>query len=137
MRLRTLLLHSNNTESDAVHLKAGETLFEEGDPADCVYLVVGGRLKIILPDDAHGSASSSGIEVKNVELTAGDLLGETAVMTDQPRNATIVAASEGATLTKISRQQFINILGSNKAIAQIVREMKKASFARTDRKRTS
>ena len=75
--------------------------------------------------------------IREKQEGAGDLLGETAVMTGQPRNATVSAGAEGATLTRISREQFVEILGSNNAIAQSLREMKKDSFAKTERRRNS
>ena len=104
--------------------------------ANSVYLVVGGRLNVESDGERekgrHGNAGSTPIVV-----SAGDLLGETAVMTGQPRNATVSAGAEGATLTRISREQFVGILGSNNAIAQSLREMKKDSFAKTERRRNS
>ena len=136
VRLRTLLQHSNDAENDAVQLGPGEVLFREGDVANSVYLVVGGRLNVESDGERkkgrHGNAGSTPIVV-----SAGDLLGETAVMTGQPRNATVSAGAEGATLTRISREQFVEILGSNNAIAQSLREMKKDSFAKTERRRNS
>mgnify|MGYP001984846579 CR=1 FL=1 len=60
-----------------------------------------------------------------------------AVMTGQPRNATVSAGDEGATLTRISRDQFVDILGSNNAIARNLRELKKDSFMRTEQRRQS
>jgi serine/threonine protein kinase/CRP-like cAMP-binding protein len=130
VRLRTLLQHSSDAGDDAVQLSPGEILFNEGDVANSVYLVVGGRLSIV-------STGVMEVDDAPITLSAGDLLGETAVMTGQPRNATVSAGSEGATLTRISREQFVDILGSNNAIARNLRELKKDSFMKTERRRHS
>jgi NTE family protein len=63
-------------------LAAGEYLFRQGDPADCLYLVVSGRLRIL-------SEREGGTEVVLGELGRGQCVGEFGLLTDEPRAATV------------------------------------------------
>ncbi|MGD0561607.1 MAG: cyclic nucleotide-binding domain-containing protein [Roseiarcus sp.] len=66
-------------------LKAGETLFAEGEPADAAYFVLSGAIDLI----------ARGVE-RRVE--AGGLIGETALMTDVQRRAGARAAEDAVAL---------------------------------------
>ncbi|WP_217702507.1 MDR family MFS transporter/patatin-like phospholipase family protein [Nocardioides guangzhouensis] len=72
---RTALLHAAET----VHLAAGDELFRAGDSADTAYLVVSGRLEVVL-DDAPLRL-----------LGPGSVLGELAVLAAGSRSATVRA----------------------------------------------
>jgi predicted acylesterase/phospholipase RssA/CRP-like cAMP-binding protein len=63
-------------------LAAGEYLFRQGDPADCLYLVVNGRLRV-LSEQADGTEQVLG------ELGRGECVGEFGLLTDEPRAATV------------------------------------------------
>lgn len=118
VRLKTLLENTNDCPD--VVLQAGEVLFEEGGPPDFVYLVLSGELEIEIDEDQALVASP------------GDLLGETAVMTGRPRNATVRARDKGgARLAKISPNRFKMILSSGQSLDTIVRDLKKNSFERS------
>jgi CRP-like cAMP-binding protein len=77
------------------HLLAGETLFEAGEAADSVYLIVEGTLQVFLP---HASRPVRA-------LSAGDLLGEYGLLTRLGRTATVRAATE-AILLSLDDQRF-------------------------------
>ncbi len=62
-----------------VNVSAGEVLVSEGEAADAAYLVLGGRFAV----------SAGGRLVG--ELGRGDLLGEMALLVDEPRSATVTA----------------------------------------------
>lgn len=66
-------------------LKAGETLFAEGEPADAAYFVLSGAIDMV----AHGAE-------RRVE--PGALIGETALMTDVSRRASARAAEDAVAL---------------------------------------
>jgi predicted acylesterase/phospholipase RssA/CRP-like cAMP-binding protein len=63
-------------------LAAGEYLFRKGDPADCLYLVVHGRLRV-LSEREDGSEQTIG------DLGRGQCVGEFGLLTDEPRAATV------------------------------------------------
>jgi predicted acylesterase/phospholipase RssA len=68
-------------EADAewVSLEGGEVLFERGDEGDAAYIVISGRLRIV-----------DGPRALN-EVGAGETLGEMALLSGEPRAATVIA----------------------------------------------
>ena len=68
-------------------LPAGDTLFEQGDPSDAAYFVVGGRL-IVLVRDADGSDEL----VREIGRT--EVVGELGLLDRQPRSATVRAVRD-------------------------------------------
>jgi len=76
---------------------AGEQLFASGSPGDQLFIVLDGTIHILMP-------SQDG-DVFVERFQRGDMLGEIAVLDDQPRTATGKAASPGAVLV-IQRDDF-------------------------------
>ena len=74
-------------------LPAGEWLFHEGEPAEAMYVVVSGRLEVVIAD----------VVVR--ELGAGSILGELALLTRGTRSAS-VRARRDTTLLAVSREDF-------------------------------
>jgi EmrB/QacA subfamily drug resistance transporter len=72
--------------AERVRLHAGETLFEAGDPAGAAYSVLSGRMEVVTVD---GSVRALG---------AGDVIGELAMLTGQPRSATVRARRDSVLL---------------------------------------
>jgi predicted acylesterase/phospholipase RssA/CRP-like cAMP-binding protein len=66
-------------------LGAGELLFDPGDPADAAYVVVAGRLKVTVTRDG---------QTHRRELAAGELLGESALISDAPRAGRVEAVRD-------------------------------------------
>ncbi len=64
-------------------LNSGEVLFEQGEQGDCLYLIVSGRVRIVL--QSEGSSRIIG------ELGHGEVVGEMAILSDMPRLATVSA----------------------------------------------
>ncbi len=71
----------------AAHLRAfarGQPIFQQGDPADTVYVLAGGLVVIYL-------ATPDGRELVINELRPGDIFGEMALLQGQKRSASAVA----------------------------------------------
>jgi diguanylate cyclase (GGDEF)-like protein len=68
--------------------RAGETIFDRGDPGDALFVVVEGTVRIVNKGE-EGEASVI------AELVAGDTFGELDLLDQTPRDATAVAASDG------------------------------------------
>lgn len=82
-------------------LAAGEQLFASGSPGDALFIVLDGTIHILMP-------SQDG-DVFVERFQRGDLLGEIAVLDDQPRTATAVAAAASVLLV-IQRDDFLAFL---------------------------
>jgi NTE family protein/lysophospholipid hydrolase len=71
------------SELDWVELAPGEALFEQGDPSDCMYVVVSGRL--------IGVRSTGRTRHASVEIGRGESIGEMGFFAGEPRSLTIYA----------------------------------------------
>ena len=79
-------------------LPGGMTLFESGDPPDALYLVVSGNLGAY-------RTSPEGHRRLVGNITAGETVGEMAVISGKPRNATVVALRD-TELVRLPRLAF-------------------------------
>ena len=87
-------LESLVAELQLIQLADGEVLFHEGDPGDALYVIVEGEVSV----QAEGPP-----RVEMARLGPGSFIGEVALMTDQPRSATVTAVGGGAELLRIDR----------------------------------
>jgi CRP-like cAMP-binding protein len=95
-----------------VHLGHGEVLFREGDPGDALYVIVEGEVAVL----AEGPP-----RVEMARLGAGSFIGEVALMTDQPRSATVQAIAD-AELLRIDRKTLSNVLSTHgEVLAAVLR----------------
>jgi len=98
-----------------VSLERGEILFRAGEPSDALYVIVEGELAV------QGDPSS----VELSRLGPGSFLGEVALMTDQPRAAT-VACVQPAELLRIDRHTLSRVLANHgdvlRAVLRFVRD---------------
>ena len=83
-------------------LNSGEILFRQGDSGDSLYLVVSGRVRILV--------STSTGERAVGELGAGEIVGEMSVLSDEPRSATAIAARD-TQLARLSKEALDQISG--------------------------
>jgi len=118
--------------SDAFHHKhyqKGAFIFSEGDTGDKFYVIRGGTVRWNKKSGEHG------------ELKEGDLFGERALRTNEPRAATIVVTSEKCALWELESKDFYALLGpvvdiiddkinSYKRSAEIIREDKEVEQRR-------
>ncbi|MDE2145357.1 MAG: cyclic nucleotide-binding domain-containing protein [Burkholderiales bacterium] len=88
-----------------VELAGGETLMTQGEPGDCLYLSISGRLRAYVRDD-------DGRERAVREMARGQVIGEMALFTDEPRSATVVAIRDSV-LVQLSRSAFERLLGAS------------------------
>lgn len=88
--------------SDPLTFEDGQTLFRMGDKGDAAYLIVTGEAEVSIP-----VAGDDDLPV--ARLSAGDIVGEIAMLCDVPRTATVRASGELQTL-KIKKEPFIQLL---------------------------
>jgi CRP-like cAMP-binding protein len=99
-----------------VSLDPGELLFREGDPSDALYVIVEGEVSV----QAEGPP-----RVEMSRLGPGTFIGEVALMTDQPRSATVVCL-QPAELLRIDRHTLSRVLADHgdvlRAVLRFVRD---------------
>ena len=101
----------------------GALVITEGDPADALYVVISGRVKVFLGSD-------DGKEVVLTILVPGECFGEIALLDEEPRSAS-VAAMEKTKLLVIRRDPFLELLQGNpiltrsmiRSLAHLVRRL--------------
>ena len=79
-------------------LNGGDILFRQGDAGDAMYMVITGKLEAVV------ETLDRGTEVLG-EISRGEWVGEMAVLTGDPRSATIRARRDSS-LVRFSRQAF-------------------------------
>jgi CRP/FNR family transcriptional regulator, cyclic AMP receptor protein len=95
-----------------VGLKKGQTVFSQGDPAETVFYIQSGQIKLSV-------ISSNGKEATVALLGAKDFLGEECVANAQPlRLTTAVSLTEGA-LLQIHKREMIRALHEHHALSDI------------------
>lgn len=94
--------------SQCLHFDDGEVLFNEGDRADCAYVIMDGEVEILA--DSGGTSFVAGTLGRN------ELFGELGVLTEEPRSATIRARGELIAL-RISDDMFLKLLAENSEVA--------------------
>jgi signal transduction histidine kinase len=82
---------------------ADEVIFREGDPGNCLYLVIEGNVRI-------SKAGRGGLQETLIFVGAGNFFGEMALVDGQPRSAQATAASPTA-LGSMDAAMFNRILG--------------------------
>jgi CRP-like cAMP-binding protein len=93
-----------------VHLGKNEVLFHEGDPGDALYVICEGEVSV----SAEGPP-----RVEMARMGAGAFIGEVALMTDQPRSATVTATLD-AELLRIDRKTLAAVLRSHGEVLSAV-----------------
>lgn len=80
-----------------MEVAAGELIFRQDEAGDAAYVIQTGRVEILVGRDAR--------EVKVAELSAGDVLGELALLDGSPRSATARAVTD-VSLFRIDQGEF-------------------------------
>lgn len=88
---------------ESVHVKAGEVVIHQGDSGDYFYIIREGRCTVTR------LASGRGWDIPLAELSDGDCFGEEALVSDNPRNATVTMLTDGS-LMRLSKQDFVELL---------------------------
>jgi NADH:ubiquinone reductase (H+-translocating) len=109
------LFHEENVHRE--HFEEGETIFSNGDTGDKVYFIVKGEATV----ERDGTSLAT--------LRAGEVFGEAALLTRQPRNATLRAAS-ALDVVVVSRDAFQELLAHLPGVRQAMQEITKARSVR-------
>lgn len=106
---------------EEVRIPSGDTLMQEGEPGDCMYIVVEGELHAYALGKHVGS------------FAAGEIVGEMAVLDLEPRSASVVAICD-THLFRLGRNVFDQAMSDQPEIAKgIIRMLVHRLRIREDR----
>ncbi len=103
------------TQGTWVHLQRGETLFEQGDDGQQLFLVISGRLAAIAEDE-RGERHLLG------EIGSGEVLGEMALFTGEPRSASVYALRDSL-LVRFSKPVFERFIEEHPHVLMMMTQM--------------
>lgn len=111
-----------------VTVEPGQAIVRQGEAGDALYLVASGRLQA-------ARRRTDGTETVLGEVCTGELVGEGAVLTDEPRYASVTALQE-SNLLRLSRSDFQTLMADHpeefrqisSIIARRVQEAHKQKF---------
>ena len=104
-------LREIGTGRTLLQFKKKQSIFSQGDPADAVYFIQKGRVRLSL-------VSKSGKEATLALMGAGDFLGEECVAASQPRRLTTATALSESTLLKIKKRTMITALKTEHSFSE-------------------
>ena len=93
----------------------GQEVCHQGDPGDAMYVILGGVADVLIDTDKG--------QIRVAELKKNGFFGETAILCDAPRNATI-KANESLLTLKISKDMFYSLVAEVPQMAiEVMREL--------------
>lgn len=103
-----------SVELEEVTLKRGEVLFQKGDPGDAFYIVRTGYAQVYVAEKPYAA--------NHTLLEPGQVFGEMAILTDEPRSTSIRAYSD-LELWRMPAERFLDLLAKDRKIALKIEQM--------------
>jgi diguanylate cyclase (GGDEF)-like protein len=93
---------------------AGHVVVHQGEPSDSIFVVLTGRVRIIVaaPDIPLGERFLA-------EAGEGELIGELGVLRDRPRSATVETVEKTRCL-QLPQEDFLNVLRTSTSLAMVL-----------------
>lgn len=111
-KLDETMLRSLISELEPVFLPGGQRLIQQGDVADALYVILNGRLRVVVQlEDEQETAVA--------EIGQGECVGEMAVLTEETRSASIDAIRD-SNLVKLSKEGFNRFKAHNPQIVELI-----------------
>jgi predicted acylesterase/phospholipase RssA/CRP-like cAMP-binding protein len=130
--LDTATLHEVQGRLEWQQLSNGDILFRQGDESDGMYIVISGRLRVAVETPGGDRQTLSDIE-------PGETVGEYALLTDEPRSASVYAARE-TTVARLSSAEFTRLVNFYPAlmgsVTRMIVERQQRALKSTSRSRT-
>jgi CRP/FNR family transcriptional regulator, cyclic AMP receptor protein len=100
---------------ERLNFGAGQEVCHQGDPGDAMYVILGGVADVLIDTPAG--------QLHVAQLKKNAFFGETAILCDAPRNATI-KANEALSTLKISKDMFYRLVTEFPTMAiEMMREL--------------
>lgn len=110
--LETSVLTTIAGRFNAQYVNQGQIVFHQGDVGDRFYLIARGQVEVL-------ARNAQGVEQKIDTMSDGDHFGETALVQDAPRNATIRTRTDCLFLT-LPKREFLTLLDELPSLRQAV-----------------
>ena len=110
--LETSVLTTIAGRFNTQYVNQGQIVFHQGDVGDRFYLIARGQVEVL-------ARNAQGVEQKIDTMSDGDHFGETALVQDAPRNATIRTRTDCLFLT-LPKREFLTLLDELPALRQAV-----------------
>ena len=107
-----------------VQLKRMQVFFSQGDPADCVFFLQKGRVKISV-------ASAAGKEATIRLVSANDFFGERAMAAELRLRVTTATAMTACTALRIARPEFLRVMQEERSFSYLFSSFLLACSMRT------
>ncbi len=105
----------------------GEKICQQGEPGDSFYIIKSGRLRV-------SAKNPRGEVFLSIELQGGQYFGEMALLTGEPRSAT-VEATEDSELLMLDKEDLRTIMRDNPQVAEVISNVLAQRQLRTERAR--
>ena len=86
-----------------MHVEAGDQIVHKGDAGDTFFMIKEGVFQV-------SGAKSGSTTFEDIKLKAGECFGERALLTNEPRAATVTATTQGVVMA-LDRHAFTELLG--------------------------
>jgi CRP-like cAMP-binding protein len=93
-----------------IEYQAGSLIYAEGDPADALYIVLRGQVAV-------RCCNRWGQEQTLATLESGAMLGEVALLTNEPRAGSAVTVLDTAVL-RLTQEAFLDLLKQGSGVGQ-------------------
>ena len=104
----------------------GSPVMRAGEPADCLYIVISGRLKVMMGE-------ADGKEMILSIIGPGEFFGEMGLIDDSPRSASVIAI-EPCVMLSVTKRAFKKCLVENVEVAMAVLRVVVRRLREADRK---
>jgi len=107
-----LFLAKAGLRRKVVHLEKGEVIYAQGDPADALYYVKKGRLRVTVN-------SSRGKEATLTLVGVGEFAGENCMISAHPVRLATATAMEECELLRISKAEMVRVLHEEQELSDM------------------
>jgi small-conductance mechanosensitive channel/CRP-like cAMP-binding protein len=98
----------------ATHFGRGEKLIEQGDDGDSMFILVDGKVDVLVDRD--------GAQTRVASLASGDCFGEMSLLTGEKRSATVIAGTD-CEIVEIGKEVLGKSLQENPQLVNLLGEM--------------
>ena len=88
----------------SIPVQKNEVIIKQGDKGDYYYIIKSGSCRVI-----RNAAETGNKELKIADIDAGNGFGEDALISDVPRNATVIMNTDGM-LMRLAKDDFVELL---------------------------